>query len=120
MIRTNDAGIERLPLHRAIIEGIERNLHALDQLSNRVPKINPSTAIDILFQEHKTLLIYQKEVAEVKGSLRAYLSLVTCNIKKEHLDEITDKLWDFTQRYNNPEVVSLLRKLRIKKPTTQK
>lgn len=110
MFRTNGNELERLPLHQAIIVGIENCLMALSNLNNRKPKVNPSTDVGSLHKDHKTLLLHEKEVAEARGQLKAYLSLLTCNMKKEHLDEITKKLWEFTQRFDNSDIVSALRK----------
>ena len=120
MFRTNGNELERLPLHQAIIVGIENSLMALEILNNRKPKVNPSTDVGSLHQDHKNLLFHEKEVAEVKGQLKAYLSLLTCNMKKEHLDEITKKLWEFTQRFDNSDIVSALRKLNGPKPVVKK
>lgn len=120
MLRTNGNELERFPLHRAIIEGIKDCLDALDKLSNREPEINPSTDVGSLHQAHKNLLFHEKEVARFEGKLTAYLSLVTCNIKKEHLDEISSELWNFTQRYDNSDIVSTLRKLSNPKPVVKK
>lgn len=111
MIRTTEKGIERLPLHRAIIVRIETCLTGMENLNNRKPTVNPSKDVGSLHQEHRNLLLHQIEVAKTEGELRAYLSLLTCNMKTEHLDEITKKLWEFTQRFDNPHLVSALRKL---------
>lgn len=120
MLRTNDNELERLPIHQAVLVGIENSLKALESLNDRKPKIQPSTDVGSLHQDFRKLFLHEKEEAKAKGELSAYLSLVWCNMKVEHLDEIKKKLWELTQRFDNSDIVSTLRKLNNPNPVAKK